>query len=146
MREADVVLANTETARESLQSRYPALAPKVHYLPNGFDPDEDWTGFPANGGILPRIVSHVGRIYGGRTPQLVLESIERLLAARRLEANQLRLQLIGPVVDEVFRELAVVRTALADGWLWFEAGYHRHRFTPIPRLATPVRGERALRR
>lgn len=101
--DAAAVIAVTDGARGRLAELHPALASRIHVLPNGFDPRllamradapgaTDAPAAEAPGAAdAPRELVHAGGIYGDR-------SLDALLAAlRRPElAGQVRLTLIGP--------------------------------------------------
>ena len=93
---ADVIIANTEAVAEMWRKRYPRWHQKVRVLWNGFDPETILTPAP-----IPRqsrkVFAHVGNIYGGRHPGVLLESLERLFARHQLERDSLLIRLIGPM-------------------------------------------------
>lgn len=96
---ADAVLAVTDTVAEEWRSRYPKWAHKFHVIWNGFDPEEGFGPKP----IPPRpfrICSHVGVLYGLRHPVDLLTSLNRLVAQGLIDPHQVKLQLIGPVQNE----------------------------------------------
>ena len=93
---ADALVANTDSAGETLRERYPRHAHKVHVIWNGFDPDE----------VLPsavseshdcRIIRHVGTLYGERHPGLLLDSLHRLIGQQKLPDDGFRIELVGPM-------------------------------------------------
>src|SRR5262249_26956780 len=63
---------------------------------NGFDPAEDFHRLPV-AERDQRVFAHVGDIYGPRHPATIFSSIERLLAAGRIDPARIRIDLIGPV-------------------------------------------------
>lgn len=79
MSTADAVIANTDSAGALLRGRYPALADKVHVIWNGFDPDDAILPIPERAGTCKRI-SHVGSLYGARSPLPMLGALDRLVA------------------------------------------------------------------
>ncbi|HOL73428.1 MAG TPA: glycosyltransferase [Bryobacteraceae bacterium] len=93
-RRAGAVIANTDAVAESWKRRYPQWAHKVTAIWNGFDPDEAIGPAP----IPPRsfrVLGHFGEIVGFRHPGVLLESVERLIAAGRLDPSALRIRLFG---------------------------------------------------
>lgn len=77
LRLADLVLVNTDASTADLQERYPQYRDKIHLLWNGYDPEEDVHPLP----VTPRatrLLAHIGTMYPGRHPNLLLESLERL--------------------------------------------------------------------
>ena len=94
--QADAIIANTDTAAEVLQRRYPRWRNKVRVLWNGYDPEEDIGPRP----ITDRpyhLMTHAGSIYGGRHPGALLKAVAHLIDTGRLRPDQFRLQLIGPI-------------------------------------------------
>ena len=93
-RNADALIANTDTVRALWQQQYPAYANRMHVLWNGFDPEEDLPQLP-----LPerswRELSHTGVIYGDRDPHLVLRSFARLVDSKRLTSERYRIRFVG---------------------------------------------------
>jgi glycosyltransferase involved in cell wall biosynthesis len=95
-RDADALIANTDTVLERWRSEYPAAAGKLTHIANGFDPEEMMTATP-----IPkrqrRVMAHVGSIYTGRHPVPLLHAMDRLIQNGRLDPNGFLLNLIGPV-------------------------------------------------
>lgn len=93
-RAADLIIANTDAAADCLRRLYPGLAPKITHLWNGFDPEDELAPLP-----IPRrdykVLAHIGDIYGGRNPHLLLASLERLMQSGRLDPAKIRLQQVG---------------------------------------------------
>jgi glycosyltransferase involved in cell wall biosynthesis len=115
-RRADAVIANTDSATIRWREKFPNLNGKVQLIWNGFDPEERIQSLP----VLSRdykILSHVGELYGGRNATLVLESFARLIAAGRLPAGSVRVQLIGPADAGVLPNQDFLGRARAEGWL-----------------------------
>lgn len=110
------VLANTDAAAERLKTKYPAICDKVHVIPNGFDPEDRILPEP-----LParkrRVLSHVGELYCGRNVTPLLESIERLITAGRVDRSTIRISLVGPVEREAIPSEDFIARAQADEWL-----------------------------
>jgi len=97
---ADMLIANTDTVARIWTTRYPALRHKVRVLPNGFDPASEVKALP-----LPnrsyRVLAHVGSLYGGRDPHLLLESLLRLLESGNTELPRVVVRLVGEVGDHI---------------------------------------------
>lgn len=97
-RHADAVIANTDALADLWRSRYPQWREKIEVIWNGFDPQQ-----PVGPAPLParpyRVLSHAGSLYGERHPVRLLLSVDRLIAAGRLDPATLRLQFIGAVDD-----------------------------------------------
>jgi chorismate-pyruvate lyase len=116
VRQADVVIANTDTFADTLRRRYPHWAHKVHLIWNGFDPEEPVLPLP-----LPererKVLLHAGSIYGGRHPGLLLKSLSRMIARRAIELNQLQVRLIGHLETAGWSEGADFPALLQAGWV-----------------------------
>jgi glycosyltransferase involved in cell wall biosynthesis len=94
MSEADVVIANTEPFAEVLRNRYPHAASKITVIWNGYDPEDRLTAAP----LPPRdykVLVHTGSIYGGRRPDVLLESLNRLVTGGAIDPSRFHLQLVG---------------------------------------------------
>lgn len=94
VRNADVIIANTDVAAEMMRKRYPRHAGKIILLWNGYDPAEGFGPSP----IPPRdhkVIAHVGGLYGGRHPSGFLSSMRRLMARGILSPTELRVRLVG---------------------------------------------------
>jgi len=101
-RNADVVIANTAPLADAWGRRYPQWSYKIAVVWNGFDPEEAYGPAP----IPPRnsrVLAHVGSLYGGRHPGVLLSSIERLTARGLLDPADLRIRLVGPIEEECVR-------------------------------------------
>ncbi len=124
-RRACAVIANTNAVAEAWIRRYPEWAHKIVAIPNGFDPDEPLGPAP----IPPRpyrVVGHFGEIVAFRHPGVLLDSVERLIAAGRLDPATLRLRLAGamdwPDTPESFRSLLARGVVETMPLPWTEAG------------------------
>lgn len=94
IRNADILIANTDAARELWQSRNPAYAGKVRALWNGFDPD-DFENVPPPPAGSRKLISHVGDIYGPRDPLFLFQAISALVDKGRLAPGDVRLEFHG---------------------------------------------------
>jgi glycosyltransferase involved in cell wall biosynthesis len=94
LRNADAVIANTDTAAESLRRRYPQYGHKVHLIWNGYDPEQPLAA-RAIAARKHKVVLHAGSLYGGRHPGDLLESLARLIQRGRLNPATVRIRLIG---------------------------------------------------
>lgn len=93
---ADAVICNTKNMADLWRERYPHMARRIFLIWNGYDPDDDLAALPVSGGSQ-RVLTHVGSLYGGRDPGVLVEPLERLLGRGRISAATTRLELIGPV-------------------------------------------------
>jgi glycosyltransferase involved in cell wall biosynthesis len=118
LREADVVIANTDDLSETWKARYPQFRDKIRVIWNGFDPAEEIAA-----AFLPprgfRHLVHVGELYAGRHPGPILDSIERLLDRAALAPGSLRLSLIGPTSEDVIPNPDVLRRLVDRGVVEF---------------------------
>ena len=99
LRHASGIIANTDVAAEMWRKNHPRHREKIHLIWNGFDPEEDFQPQPQ----LERsrkVLAHVGDIYGPRHPGQIVEALDRLIAAGRLDPNRFSLRLIGPIDKE----------------------------------------------
>lgn len=111
---ADAVIANTDAVAALWSRRYPRWTDKIHVIWNGFDPDDRIEPLPREERIQRRI-SHVGALYGDRTPLAVASSLERLIASGVLAPGGAQLRLVGPITDRARRDLdAPVLRRLAE--------------------------------
>jgi hypothetical protein len=116
IRRADAVIANTSGALARWQEKYPSLKGKAYLVWNGFDPEDRLSPLASSSGDC-RVLSHTGELYGGRNATPILESIARLIAAKRLPAGQVRVRLVGPVEGEGLPNREFLDCARNDGWL-----------------------------
>lgn len=107
-RNADWLLANTDTVAAAWEKRYPRWADKISVLWSSFDPREE-----IGPGLVVdrpyRLMVHVGSLYGGRHPGSILAAMDRI----GIERSFLRLKLIGTIEakllgshERLFSELA----------------------------------------
>jgi glycosyltransferase involved in cell wall biosynthesis len=114
--QASAVIANTDAALAEWQRKFPSLNGRAHLIWNGFDPEERVAPLPAASGDC-RVLSHTGELYGGRSVTPILESIARLLAAKRLPAGGVRVRLIGSAEPGTLPNREFLDRARSDGWL-----------------------------
>jgi hypothetical protein len=114
MRMSDLVIANTDAARQMFASRYAKHERKLKVIWNGFDPDDTFPPPPADGPV--RILSHVGDLYAGRDPRPIIQSAKRLIAGGLLRPEQFRLQFVGFADPKLFADAFDARQS---GWLHY---------------------------
>src|SRR5581483_7546438 len=94
VRNADAIIANTDSAAEAMRQRYPKYAAKIHLIWNGYDPVQSLVA-----ASLPerefKVLLHAGSLYGGRHPGVLLESVERLVNRNHLDPKTVKIRLIG---------------------------------------------------
>jgi len=91
---ADAVIANTDAAAEMWRRRYPQAASRIHVLWNGFDPEDALGPEPVPDRDYTVLV-HTGAIYDDRRPDVLLESVERLVRSGALDPQRFRIHLLG---------------------------------------------------
>lgn len=105
---ADRLIANTDVIAEVWRKRYPARHPDISVLWNSFDPLEPVADGKGQGGA-PRILAHVGTLYGGRHPGQLLASLQRLGNVG------LKVSLTGPIDEAVLAAYGDVFKEAHDG-------------------------------
>lgn len=125
MRDAALVVMNTEPARRAMAARYPEMTDRLIAVPNGIDQDEV---VPAP---LPRqrfVVAYAGTIYLDRDPRPLFAAAARLVAEERLAPAEFGIEFMGDVAE--YDGVALQRWACAAG---IEAFLRVH--PPAPRQA-----------
>jgi hypothetical protein len=116
-RSADSLVAVTDTVRDEWRTRYPRWAKKMHLIWNGFDPEEAVQPLP----IPPRqerVLAHIGVLYRQRHPYKLIEALDRLICAGRLDPGKMRLDFLGPIEErERFESHAATASLLRSGCL-----------------------------
>ncbi|SCX95413.1 glycosyltransferase family 4 protein [Desulfoluna spongiiphila] len=99
LRRADAVIANTEPLR-TLLADTAGSGNKCHTITNGYN-EMEYVGLKARAsGTAPLVVTHVGNLYGKRTPDSFLQALTRLIDTGRLGTHEVAVRFIGHV-DEV---------------------------------------------
>ena len=102
-RQADALVVNAPHARASLAAAEPALAGKLHAIPNGYDPE----AFPptAHAPLSSKTVRilHAGQIYAGRDPRPLLDAVAGIPHG---EAPPFRFEFLGRTEYEPGADLA----------------------------------------
>ena len=108
---ADAIIANTDASAAALVQRYPAWSWKISTIWDGFDPEDIMQPLPLSG-RGQRVISHVGTLYGTRTPLSFAASLDRLIASGALLADSIQFRQIGrcdpnclDFADPVYRSL-----------------------------------------
>jgi hypothetical protein len=96
LRSACAVIANTDAAGEALRRRCPSAAHKVHVIWNGYDPADGIAARPIPARPY-HLILHPGSLYGGRHPGALIDSLDVLISAGRLDAHRVRFRQIGTV-------------------------------------------------
>jgi glycosyltransferase involved in cell wall biosynthesis len=116
LKRANAVIVTTDTLADEWKCRYPDLAKRIHVIWNGFDPDDRIEeDKPPQRSY--RLFSHVGALYGGRNITPLLESVSRLIEARRLWPDRLRIRLVGGMNNDCLPSAEFLARATKEGWL-----------------------------
>lgn len=114
-RDAAAIILNTEAMAALYRERYPQHAAKLNVIWNGFNPSAAISALP-----IPernrRVLSHVGSLYAGRNPTLLLEALQRLRQNGHPLANTTEILLAGPAFASSQEQEAMQRAA-SQGWL-----------------------------
>ena len=100
IRGADIVVANTSNARQSLKDAYPKYARKIVAVHNGFDPspNRDARRAVTTG---PEInLLHAGALYAGRDPRPVFDALKQIINDERLHGKRVCWTLLGRSLDD----------------------------------------------
>jgi glycosyltransferase involved in cell wall biosynthesis len=116
LRDARVVIANTDSAAERLRTLYPAWREKIHLIWNGFDPEARLRPMPLSTSSR-KMISHVGELYHGRDATPLLESIGRLIDSGRIAPETICVRLVGPVRAGSVPGPEFLDKAVRLGWL-----------------------------
>ncbi len=115
LKNATLVLANTDTMRNSWVAKLPSLEQKIQVLWNGFDPEDVIRPMS-----LPirdcKIWSHVGELYGGRDMRPVLYALERLIKSGQVRQGSEKIRQAGIAEPECLPEEAFLENAKKQGW------------------------------
>ncbi|HLI86854.1 MAG TPA: glycosyltransferase [Bryobacteraceae bacterium] len=114
---ADALVSVTDTVRDEWRTRYPRWREKMHLVWNGFDPEETIRPLP----IPPRaqrVLAHIGVLYRQRHPYKLLDVLDRLMCAGRLDPAKFRLAFLGPIQEgDRFEAHAAVKGLVGRGSL-----------------------------
>jgi hypothetical protein len=96
VRQAALVVANTQTLRDAMALRHPAAADRMITVMNGFD-DEPAPGTPAHGPAATFTIGYAGSIYFGRDPRPLFEAVARVVGELGVTPAELQVRFIGQV-------------------------------------------------
>ncbi len=113
---ADLVIANTDSAKARLTRLYPKAAARTQVIWNGFDPEQRLKPAPCPD-RPPCVISHVGSLYSDRAVTALLESIQRLMDTGKLDPGAIRIRLVGPAKDDCIPLPDFLAKAKQQGWL-----------------------------
>lgn len=120
LEQADVVLANTPHARDQLAARYPRLADKFVWLPNGYDPEDFVDGVDTRPEPRPLRFMYVGSMGHTRPFDYFLQALEGLVKAGVPGADRIEVVLVGPVskrTENLAQELGIAGQVRSAGQL-----------------------------
>jgi len=110
MTASDAVIANTDASADLLRARYPRMADKIHTIWNGFDPEDVMVPID----LLPhsrRSISHVGTLYGARSPVRLVQSIRRLMEQGALPMEGWQFRQVGRIEPHTPTHAALLELA-----------------------------------
>ena len=94
VQQADAVIANTDASAAMLARRYPAWAEKISTIWNGFDPEDRMEPLP-RADRARRVMSHIGSLYGARTPLPFVACLNRLIEGGAMSPGAIQFRQIG---------------------------------------------------
>lgn len=93
MRDASLVVANTEPARDLMRARYAAAASRIIAVPNGYDDDSVPASLPSS----RFTVAYAGTIYLDRDPRPLFRAASRVVKMYSLTPDDFRIEFMGDV-------------------------------------------------
>ena len=123
LRFADAVIANTDAVAFVLRHRYPDAAGKVHTIWNGFDPDDVIKPLPPQRRDR-LVISHIGTLYGSRTPVPFATCLQRLIHRGALRPGAVQFRQIGGTDSDCFdpQHPALLELAMLD--CFYQSRHH----------------------
>jgi glycosyltransferase involved in cell wall biosynthesis len=112
---ADHVLAASEASCLDLQRRHAAQAGAIHYLPNGWDPDDLPPPLPPNARSAQFVIASAGGYQrADRSPEGLFRAVGQLITRRPEIGRSLRVQLIGSGLHRDFSAGELAGWGVAD--------------------------------
>lgn len=110
--QSTLVIANTEAARQALQSRYPGAAARVITVMNGFDDDPIPESVPSR----RFLIAYAGSIYMNRNPRTLFRAAARLVRELALSPDELAIEFVGEVArfDGTSLEMIAAEEGIGD--------------------------------
>ncbi|VVS94005.1 glycosyltransferase [Desulfoluna spongiiphila] len=96
LRKADVIIANTDPLRTVLAGKV-ACKHKCHTITNGYNENEYIGLSPQKNDCDSTVVTHVGSLYGKRTPDSFLMALVRLIDKGCLAPHEVTVRFVGHV-------------------------------------------------
>jgi glycosyltransferase involved in cell wall biosynthesis len=90
---AELVVVNTEAARDAMRRLYPRAASRIVAVMNGYDEETVPNGHPGD----RFVVAYSGSIYLDRDPRPLFEAAARVIERRRLSPQEFGIVLVGNV-------------------------------------------------
>lgn len=97
VRHAALVAVNTDSCRQLMADRYPALRDRFLTVMNGADPE---VAAPAATPATEFIISHTGSLYSGRDPRILFRAVAAVVQRLHLQPGDLRVHFMGDDVYE----------------------------------------------
>jgi hypothetical protein len=116
-RNADAVVAVTDSMADRWKAAYPQWAHKFHVIWNGFDPEDGFGAKPIPARTV-RICSHVGVLYALRHPTAMLCALDHLTQDGAVAFKTTKIRFTGPIQKEQeLLEQPAVRSLIQHGYL-----------------------------
>lgn len=97
VRQAALVVVNTDSCRQLMADRYPALSDRFLTVMNGADSD---VAAPSVAPGTEFIISHTGSLYSGRDPRILFRAVAAVVHRLHLQPGDLRIHFMGDDVYE----------------------------------------------
>lgn len=91
VQQASLVVVNTDSCRQLMVDRYPALGERFLTVMNGSDPEVTARSAPKT----EFIISHTGSLYSGRDPRILFRAVARVVERQSLRPGELRIHFMG---------------------------------------------------
>lgn len=92
-RSAALIIVVDENIRDVLTAKYSGQRPKIHVIPNGYDPN-DFSVAELPGTFT---ISYLGTIRRERDPRYFLEAVDELIKERKLSGVDIQIKFVGHV-------------------------------------------------
>jgi hypothetical protein len=116
---ARFVVLNSDAMLAEWKEHYPDQQDKFKLIWNGFDPADVITARPVSNQSVHSML-HIGSLYGGRHPNHILASMDRLITRGAIDSSRVSFKLIGPFDREKVKLNAeLVDKGEQQGWLHF---------------------------
>ena len=92
VRQAALIVMNTEPARQAMTARHPTQAHRVISVTNGFDDDEAVPTAARDGRF---VIAFAGSVYLDRSPQCLFEAVGRVVRELSLSPAEFSIELMG---------------------------------------------------